>query len=136
MRSNGSKSGDRPRGPIRGSGTSRTGGKIEMRAHWILVASGALGCAQGTLPLSLKRAVEIALAPEGSPRVALAEESIKQAEARKAESKGAFLPDLESSVSDRRQTENLKAFGFNFVIPIPGLVLPTIVGPFSVFDAR
>lgn len=107
-----------------------------MRLHWMLVASSALGFAQGTLPLSLKHAVEIALTPEGSPRVSLAEESIKQAEARQAESKAAFLPELDGSVSDRRQTENLKAFGFNFVIPIPGLAIPTIVGPFSVFDAR
>jgi len=92
---------------------------------------------QNTLPLSLKRAVEIALAPQGSPRVALAEETIKQAEDRKAEAKAALLPDLETSVTDRRQTTNLKAFGFNFNFP-PGLgfSIPTIVGPFSVFDAR
>jgi hypothetical protein len=45
--------------------------------------------AEGTLPLSLKRAVEIALTPEGSPRVALAQESIKEAEAKKLEARGA-----------------------------------------------
>ncbi len=81
--------------------------------------------------------MEIALAPEGSPKVALAEESIKQAETQKAEARSAFLPDLESSLSDRRETANLRAFGFSFNIP-PGLgfSIPTIVGPFSVFDAR
>ena len=92
--------------------------------------------AQTILPLSLKRAVEIALAPEGSTRVALAQESIKQAESRRAQSRGQLLPDLESSVSDQRQTTNLKAFGFNLQIPIPGFSFPTIVGPFSVFDAH
>jgi outer membrane protein len=84
----------------------------------------------------MKRAVEISLAPEGSPRVALAQESIKEAEAKRLEARGALLPDLETSLSDRRQTTNLRAYGFNFAIPIPGVVLPTIVGPFSVFDAR
>src|SRR5580698_6425244 len=92
--------------------------------------------AESKLPLSMKRAVEISLAPEGSPRVALAQESIKEAEAKRLEARGALLPDLETSLSDRRQTTNLRAYGFNFAIPIPGVVLPTIVGPFSVFDAR
>ncbi len=73
--------------------------------------------AESSLPISLKRAVEIALAPEGSPKVALAEESIKLAETQKAEARSAFLPDLESSLSDRRETANLRAFGFSFNIP-------------------
>ena len=92
-----------------------------------------------TLPLSLKRAVEIALTPEGSPRVALAEESIRQAESRKLESRGAFFPEINSSVADQRETANLHAFGFSFNLSIPGfpgLSIPNIVGPFSVFDAR
>jgi outer membrane protein len=113
-----------------------------MRPILILVISAGVGFAQseraadGTLRLSLKRAVEIALTPEGSPRVALAQETIKQAESRQAQARGAFLPDLESSVGDRRQTTNLKAFGFNFAVPVPGFTIPGIVGPFSVFDAR
>jgi|GraSoiStandDraft_34_1057297.scaffolds.fasta_scaffold109447_1 outer membrane protein TolC len=106
-----------------------------MRPLAILLLSAALANAQRTLPLSLKRAVEIALAPEGSPRVALAEESIKQAEMRAAEARAAFLPDLETSVQDRRQTTNLHAFGLNFPTP-PGFSFPSIVGPFNVFDAR
>src|ERR1019366_1697936 len=112
-----------------------------MRASFLLILA-ATGMAwgdpavEGTLPLSMKRAVEIALAADGSPRIALAEETIKQAEARKAQSRAAFLPDVESSVNDQRQTTNLKAFGFSFKIPIPGFSFPNIVGPFSVFDAR
>lgn len=96
--------------------------------------------AEGVLPLSLKRAVEIALAPAGSPRVALAQESIKQAEMRRLESRAAFLPDLESSLSDQRETANLHAFGFSSsVFKLPegfNLQIPSIVGPFSVMDAR
>ena len=72
--------------------------------------------------------------------MALAEESIRQAEGRVAESRAAFLPDLESSVQERRQTTNLRAFGFTFTFPtipgVPAFVIPNIVGPFTVFDAR
>ncbi|MGD0438644.1 MAG: TolC family protein [Bryobacteraceae bacterium] len=112
-----------------------------MRALLILniaaMAFASDAAVETTLPLSLKRAVEIALAPEGSPRVALAQESIQQAQARKLESRSAFLPDLESSVSEQRETVNLKTFGFNFTSPlVPGFTFPSIVGPFSVFDAR
>lgn len=93
-----------------------------------------------TLPLSLKRAVEIALAPEGSTRVALADESIRQAQSRVGQARAALLPDLESSLSDQRETTSLRAFGFNsslFKLPAGfQLSLPSIVGPFSVFDAR
>ncbi|HWZ32059.1 MAG TPA: TolC family protein [Bryobacteraceae bacterium] len=94
------------------------------------------GPVQRSLPLSMKRAVEIALTPEGSPRVSIAMETIKQAEMRKAESRAAFLPDIEAAINDRRQTTNLHAFGLNFPIPIPGLAFPTTVGPFNVLDAR
>ncbi|HEV2199547.1 MAG TPA: TolC family protein [Bryobacteraceae bacterium] len=100
-----------------------------------LLAAGSV-CAQTAMPLSLKRAVEIALAPDGNTRVALAEESIEQAKTRQAQAKAAFLPNLDASVQDRREVTNLQAFGFNFKLPIPGFAIPSIVGPFTVFDAR
>jgi outer membrane protein TolC len=80
--------------------------------------------------------VEIALAPEGSARVALAQQSIKQAETHVAEAKAGFWPSVDSSVQERSQTLNLKTFGFDFEFPVLGFSLPGIVGPFSVFDAR
>ena len=110
-----------------------------MRVIFFAASTLTMGLAMAqdrTLSLTMKRAVEIALTPEGSPRVALATETIKQAEMKRLESRAALLPDLESSVGDRRQTTNLRAYGFNFAIPIPGIVTPSIVGPFSVFDAR
>jgi outer membrane protein len=89
------------------------------------------------LQLSLKQAVQLALAPEGSTRVKLAEEDLKQAESRADESRAALLPDFEGSLQYQNETANLKAFGFDFPkIPIPGFVIPTFVGPFSVLDAR
>jgi outer membrane protein len=101
----------------------------------VLFLSAGLLYAQDTLPLSLKRAVEIALAPEGSPRVALAEESIRQSQTGIAQARAAFLPDIETSVTDQSETVNLKTFGLNFPLPA-GLSFPSLVGPFSVFDAR
>jgi len=107
-----------------------------MRAAWIYLLTAALASAQSPLPLSMKRAVEIALAPDGSTRVALAQESIEQAQQRVAQAKSAFLPNLDASIQDRRQTTNLNAFGFRFNIPVPGFSIPSIVGPFSVLDTR
>lgn len=89
------------------------------------------------LQLSLKQAVEIALAPEGSTRVKLAQESVKQAESRVAQSRAALLPDFEGYIQDQSETNNLKAFGFRFLsTPILGFTIPSFVGPFDVFDAR
>ncbi len=89
------------------------------------------------LKLSLKQAVKIALSPEGNTRVQLAEESLKQAESQSQESRAALLPDLESYVSAESETVNLRSVGLNFTFPaILGIRLPTIVGPFDVFDAR
>ena len=89
------------------------------------------------LQLSLKQAVDLALAPDGNTRVKLAVESIRQAEARSNEARAALLPDVEGAVSEQSQTRNLKAFGFNFPkLPILGYSIPTFVGPFDVFDAR
>lgn len=103
--------------------------------RWIFLLIAGFACAQDTLPLSLKRAVEIALAPDGSPRVALAEESIRQSQTGIAQARAAFLPDIEASVTDQNETVNLRTFGLNFQLPF-NLTFPSLVGPFSVFDAR
>src|SRR5256885_12947138 len=105
-----------------------------MRVRLTLLLASTLASAQSTLPLSMKRAVEIALAPDGSTRAALAQESIQQAQERVSQARGAFLPNLDASVQDRRQTTNLKSFGFSFNIPVPGFSIPAIVGPFTVLD--
>jgi outer membrane protein len=102
-----------------------------------LTLFSSLLSAQPPVQLSLKQAVDLALAPDGNTRVKLAVESIRQAEARSAEARAALLPDLEGAVSEQSQTRNLKAFGFNFPnVPILGYSIPTFVGPFDVFDAR
>ena len=101
-----------------------------------LVACLALAQAPAPLPLSLKRAVEIAASPDGNTRVALTQESIAQAEQKVIQARSALLPNLDTSIQDRRQTTNLQAFGFSFSIPIPGFSIPAISGPFSVLDTR
>jgi len=92
--------------------------------------------AQSVMQLSLKRAVDIALTPEGSARVALAEESIRAAETHVGAARAAFYPNLDGTVQERSQTVNLRTYGFDFQFPIPGFSIPAVVGPFSVFDAR
>lgn len=90
------------------------------------------------LPLSLKRAVEIATSPEGNTNVQLSDEALKQAEARATQARSALLPDVNGAVSGRNQTVNLAAMGINLAvsIPIPGFVFPRLVGPFTTMDAR
>jgi outer membrane protein TolC len=91
---------------------------------------------RGPLELSLKQAVEIALAPEGSARLQLAEQAVKQAEARSGQARAALLPGVDSYAAWQNQTRNLAAFGIRIETPIPGFRIPERVGPFTTFDAR
>lgn len=103
----------------------------------LLISAGALHAQdKPKLPLSLSKAVEIALAPEGSPRVALAQEVIKQAETRQAQARAALLPNVDGSYTFRSFTQNLQAFGLRVDLPIPGLAIPIFVGPVDVNDVR
>jgi outer membrane protein len=117
----------------------------------ILLLPSAVGLAQGpespspasqeentkpVLRLSLEQAVEIALSPEGNTRLLMAEELIRQAQARSGQTRAALLPNIEASIGQQNQTRNLEAVGLQFQIPVPGFTFPTLVGPFNVFDAR
>src|SRR6185436_3565214 len=95
---------------------------------------GQVGIQQSVMQLSLKRAVDIALTPEGSARVALAEQSVRMQETHLGMARAAFFPSIDGTVQERSQTVNLRTFGFDF--DFPGFALPSVVGPFSVFDAR
>jgi outer membrane protein len=107
-----------------------------MRFLTILLLFASISTAAEPLPLSLQRAVDIALAPAGSAKVQLAAEAVKQAQARSAQARSALLPDLSASVAEQNQTRNLQAFGIQIDLPIPGFHFPTVVGPFNTFDAR
>jgi len=88
-----------------------------------------------TLPLTLQKAVELALAPDGAARAQLAAESIALADARAKQARAALLPNLDGSLVYRNQTVNLRTFGLDFP-SLPGFSFPSIAGPFSVFDVR
>ncbi len=102
----------------------------------LLAAAGAVAAQPGPLQLSLRRAVDLALAPEGSARLQIAGETLRQAEARSTQARGALLPNLDAAVSYQNLTRNLEALGVRFEQPIPGFQFPKKVGPFNVFDAR
>jgi outer membrane protein len=90
----------------------------------------------GPLRLSLKRAVEIAISPEGNANVQMADEAVFQAESRSAEARAAFLPDIEGSVGDQNLIRSLGSLGLTTIILPFGLKVPTLVGPYNVIDVR
>src|ERR1017187_3495558 len=106
-----------------------------MKLAWILCAV-QVASAAGPIELSLKRAVEVAVAPGGNTKVQLSGEALKQGQSRAEEAGGGLLPDLEASLTDRDQTANLAAMGIHISVPIPGFQFPTFVGPFTTVDAR
>jgi outer membrane protein TolC len=112
------------------------------KTAFVLLCATTLAAAQTAPPrpqllrLSLKRAVEIATSPEGSVRVFFALEALRQAKSRSAQSFAAFLPDIESSVSQRNNNVNLAANGITSIQLPFGFTFPHVVGPFNVFDAR
>ena len=105
-----------------------------MRWAWALLCAAALTAAP--VELSLKRAVQLAVSPEGNTRVQLSAEALKQAESRSAQSRAALLPDLSAAFTDQNRTSNLGAMGIQISVPIPGFIFPSFVGPFTTMDAR
>ena len=99
-------------------------------------AQNAASSSGTSVELSLKQAVDLALAPDGNARVQLAEEFVRQAAARSAQSRAALLPNLDGSLMQENRTVNLAALGIQIKLPIPGFVSPELVGPFNTFDAR
>src|SRR5664280_866352 len=105
-----------------------------MRLAWLLLCMAPLAAAP--LPLSLKRAVELAVSPEGNTRVQLSAEALKQAESRSAQARASLLPDLSAAFTDQNRTSNLASQGIQISVPIPGFQFPSFVGPFTTMDAR
>jgi len=86
--------------------------------------------------LTLREAVEMALAPDGNARVRLADQAVTVAESRAAQARSALLPNLDAALVQQNQTRNLAAFGIRISVPIPGFTFPEVVGPFNTFDVR
>lgn len=92
------------------------------------VLSGEPPAAQ--LSLSLNDAIQRGL--RYNLGLLLGEQSTRSARAAELRARAALLPDLTGRVSNSVQQVNLAAFGFKFNFP----GVPSIVGPFNVFDAR
>jgi outer membrane protein TolC len=92
------------------------------------------GQAKGTsLALSLKDAFDLAL--KYNLGVIESDQNIRAARALRLRNLSALLPNLNATVSGTVEQVNLQALGLRQGT-IPGLSIPTIVGPFSIADAR
>jgi len=94
------------------------------------------GPERGPLRLTLKRSVELALSPEGSAKIQMATEEIRQAKAHSAEARSALLPNLQGSVGEEQKMQSLGALGLDALHLPFSLRIPSTVGPYSVMDVR
>ena len=114
---------------------------------------------RGPLVLTLKRAVELAVSPEGNTYIQLSDENVRQAKSRSAEARSAFLPDIEAQAGEQTSMRSLAALGLDLATdqtligaengltgtfaPIErellnGIIkdIPRVVGPFNSVDVR
>ena len=114
---------------------------------------------RGPLQLTLKRAVELALSPEGNTYIQLSDENLKQVKSRSAEVRSALLPDIETQASQATAMKSLAALGLDLATSqallgaengLTGPLAPTekallneiigniprVVGPFNSVDVR
>lgn len=85
-----------------------------------------------TLQLSLKDALDRAL--EYNLGLRERDQDVRAARATRLANLNALLPDVSGAVSLSRQKINLASLGVN--LSIPGVNIPSVVGPFNVADAR
>jgi len=88
------------------------------------------------MPLSLKRAVELAVSPEGNTNIQLEDEMVRQAKGRSAEARSALLPNVGAYVSQTSIVRSLAALGSDSVKLPFNFRLPNVAGPFDVTDVR
>jgi outer membrane protein TolC len=88
-----------------------------------------------TLELTLKQAVDIALAPEGAIRLRLVREASEQAKHRERQSLAPLLPHVDGSYTFRSFTNNLQAFGLQLPPGLP-VAIPAFIGPIETQDLR
>ncbi|HTQ53771.1 MAG TPA: TolC family protein [Bryobacteraceae bacterium] len=114
---------------------------------------------RGPLRLSLKRAVELALSPEGNTYIQLSDENLRQAKSRTTEARSLLLPDIEAQASQATVMKSLAALGLDLASSqtllgaadsLTGPLAPTekellfnivdhiprVVGPFNSVDIR
>jgi len=89
-----------------------------------------------TLSLSMKRAVDLAISPEGNTNIQLQREEVRQAKARSAEARASLLPNVESYASQSSLIRSLAAIGSESVKLPFNFHLPSAAGPYEVTDVR
>src|SRR5262249_38318440 len=63
-------------------------------------------------------------------------QAVRRAKGESIVARSTLLPNLVATASETEQQVNLAVAGIRFQSPIPGLSIPTIVGPFNYFDLR
>jgi outer membrane protein TolC len=63
-------------------------------------------------------------------------QAVRQAEGQSRVARSALLPNVSADVSEVAEQVNLRALGVRFQSPVPGLAIPSVVGPFNFFDLR
>jgi outer membrane protein TolC len=104
-----------------------------------LFAAAADNAAQtpdGKLTLSLKQAVEIAVSPKGNASIQLAAEAYRQAQSRSAETRSAFLPNVNGALAETNMVRSLGQLGVTEIKLPFELRIPNVVGPYDVVDIR
>lgn len=108
-------------------------GQTPPQAESPFLGSVPAGEATGTtLQLSLRDALDRAL--KQNLGLIQSDQDTRIASAARLRRLSDLLPDVSAQLSGTRQQINLKASGFN--VSVPGLSIPSMVGPFSVADAR
>lgn len=97
--------------------------------------SGSIASQRTISSLTLADAVKLALAYNLGPITA--DNSTRAARGERIQALSALLPNISASASDTVTQINLAAFGFKFNLPPSlGFSIPTVVGPFSYFQAQ
>jgi outer membrane protein TolC len=97
------------------------------------------GVPTGTLnaqpvPVSIAQAIKQAL--QHNLGVLQAEEAVNRAGGARWVALSDLLPNVKGSITETRRETNLEAFGFPLSRFSLGVSIPSVVGPFNVFDAR
>lgn len=79
----------------------------------MLCPAGEGASDRGPLELTLRRAVEMALSPEGNTYIQLSDENLRQVKSRSAEVRSALLPDIETQAAQTTVMRSLAALGLD-----------------------
>lgn len=86
------------------------------------------------VPVSIAQAIKQAL--QHNLGVLQAEEAVNRAGGARWIALSEMLPDVKASITETRRETNLQAYGFPLNRFSLGVSIPSVVGPYNVFDAR